>query len=143
MTCIVVSSGYGDGSYPCYWGLDAQGKPVSLVVDFLVIAEFLTDRCKLPWPPANGDSSLTHPILADHEVSLTLGKADYRLAFHSKGRDFSRAIWHSATGTVVADTQNMDVGVSTENATNIYYTSPESLKEAAELEVELHAGYRN
>lgn len=34
--CAIVRSGWGDGSYPCYWGLDEQGNPVRLVVDFLV-----------------------------------------------------------------------------------------------------------
>jgi hypothetical protein len=141
VTCIVVSSGHGDGAYPCYWGLDAQGKPVSLVVDFLVLAEFLKDRCKLPWPPANGAPSLTHPVLADHAVEITLGKDDDRLAFHAKGQDFSRAIWRSGTGTVVADTEGM--GLSTDNITESYNIQPEFLNSAAELEVELHAGYRN
>lgn len=33
----MFSSGYGDGRYPCYWGLDAEGKVTHLVVDFLVV----------------------------------------------------------------------------------------------------------
>lgn len=34
---VVVDSGYGDGSYPVYWGVDAQGRVAQLVVDFLVL----------------------------------------------------------------------------------------------------------
>ncbi|HVY45567.1 MAG TPA: DUF4241 domain-containing protein [Minicystis sp.] len=34
----VSSSGYGDGSYPVYWGIGAEGELVELVVDFLVLA---------------------------------------------------------------------------------------------------------
>ncbi|MFK4789517.1 DUF4241 domain-containing protein [Microbacterium sp. ZW T5_56] len=34
---VVVDSGYGDGSYPVYWGVDAQGDIAQLVVDFLVL----------------------------------------------------------------------------------------------------------
>ncbi|MEL6559534.1 MAG: DUF4241 domain-containing protein [Bacteroidota bacterium] len=30
-------SGYGDGFYPSYWGIDQNGKVVSLVIDFLVL----------------------------------------------------------------------------------------------------------
>ena len=33
------SSGYGDGSYPSYFGFDEDGKPCALVTDFLVLEE--------------------------------------------------------------------------------------------------------
>jgi hypothetical protein len=33
---IMFHSGFGDGSYPCYWGIDAKGKINSLVADFLI-----------------------------------------------------------------------------------------------------------
>ena len=34
---IAFSSGFGDGDYPSYWGLDAAGRPVVLVTDFGVL----------------------------------------------------------------------------------------------------------
>lgn len=34
---IAFDSGYGDGSYPAYWGLDADGKTAQLVVDCMVL----------------------------------------------------------------------------------------------------------
>ncbi|OZD43716.1 hypothetical protein CH252_24535 [Rhodococcus sp. 06-1477-1B] len=34
---VVAESGYGDGSYPVYWGLDETGAVAQLVVDFLVL----------------------------------------------------------------------------------------------------------
>ncbi|WP_295832307.1 DUF4241 domain-containing protein [uncultured Microbacterium sp.] len=34
---IVAESGYGDGQYPVYWGLDEAGAVAQLVVDFLVL----------------------------------------------------------------------------------------------------------
>lgn len=33
----VFTSGWGDGSYPSYWALDANGTPVALVTDFMII----------------------------------------------------------------------------------------------------------
>lgn len=33
----VFTSGWGDGSYPSYWALDADGTPVALVTDFMII----------------------------------------------------------------------------------------------------------
>jgi hypothetical protein len=32
-----LSSGYGDGGYPVYYGLDAAGRPTRVVVDFFVL----------------------------------------------------------------------------------------------------------
>ncbi|QSX77058.1 DUF4241 domain-containing protein [Agrilutibacter solisilvae] len=34
---VMFLSGYGDGSYPSFWGLSADGSPVLLVTDFLAI----------------------------------------------------------------------------------------------------------
>ena len=34
---VVFRSGWGDGSYPSFWALDAAGEPVALVTDFLTI----------------------------------------------------------------------------------------------------------
>lgn len=36
---IMVDSGTGDGSYPVYWGADAEGRVVQLVVDFMMLVE--------------------------------------------------------------------------------------------------------
>lgn len=35
---IACESGYGDGGYPAYWGVDSQGRIAQLVIDFLVLA---------------------------------------------------------------------------------------------------------
>jgi hypothetical protein len=34
---IAFSSGWGDGSYPSFWGYDADSQPVALVTDFGVL----------------------------------------------------------------------------------------------------------
>lgn len=34
---VVTPSGWGDGAYPAYWGVDAEGVPVQLVLDFGVL----------------------------------------------------------------------------------------------------------
>ncbi|PPF46967.1 hypothetical protein C5B85_01425 [Pseudoclavibacter sp. AY1F1] len=36
---IAFDSGYGDGSYPAYWGLDSEGAVAQLVVDCMVLVE--------------------------------------------------------------------------------------------------------
>jgi hypothetical protein len=37
LNITMFQSGYGDGSYPSYWGIDENGEIVSLVIDFLVL----------------------------------------------------------------------------------------------------------
>ena len=34
---LAFDSGYGDGSYPAYWGVDAQGRTAQLVIDFMLL----------------------------------------------------------------------------------------------------------
>lgn len=36
---VIADSGWGDGRYPVYWGVDANGKAVVLLVDFLLLPE--------------------------------------------------------------------------------------------------------
>jgi hypothetical protein len=36
---VIADSGYGDGGYPVYWGVDAEGKLAQLVVDFWVVPQ--------------------------------------------------------------------------------------------------------
>jgi hypothetical protein len=36
---VVVESGWGDGAYPAYFGVDASGAPAIFMVDFLVLGE--------------------------------------------------------------------------------------------------------
>lgn len=39
LNLIAFSSGYGDGGYPSYFGIDAQGEPCCLVTDFFLLDE--------------------------------------------------------------------------------------------------------
>ena len=34
---VATDSGYGDGNYPVYWGVDSEGRIAQLVVDFMVL----------------------------------------------------------------------------------------------------------
>ncbi|WP_277949839.1 DUF4241 domain-containing protein [Priestia endophytica] len=37
LNALVFSSGYGDGFYASYWGIDEKGHVVSLVTDFNIL----------------------------------------------------------------------------------------------------------
>jgi hypothetical protein len=49
----VVSSGYGDGMYPCYWGVAADGSLASLIVEFRVLAENILRTSRVPFQPGS------------------------------------------------------------------------------------------
>jgi hypothetical protein len=40
----ISETGYGDGGYPVYWGLDAAGKPAVLIVDYFVLTRLPEDE---------------------------------------------------------------------------------------------------
>lgn len=65
---VMFSSGWGDGFYPSYWGLDAEDNLVELITDFEVLLAPIVERVELPLPLPRGP--LVHPQLAAHEVSL-------------------------------------------------------------------------
>lgn len=41
--CVITSSGFGDGAYPAYWGLDEAGMVVSLYIDFMILVRETDD----------------------------------------------------------------------------------------------------
>jgi hypothetical protein len=63
---VMVTSGYGDGAYPAYWGVAADGSLTDLVVDFLVNIEDVTSTVRVPW--AAGPS--THELLREHQLEV-------------------------------------------------------------------------
>jgi hypothetical protein len=65
---VMFSSGWGDGFYTSYWGLDAADRVVELVTDFEVLLEPVSERVAIPLPLPRG--KLAHPLLAAHKVTL-------------------------------------------------------------------------
>lgn len=60
------SSGFGDGVYASWWGLDLAGSPVALYLDFDLLTELETEDAE--FEPPLGRGKLAHPILARHGV---------------------------------------------------------------------------
>lgn len=65
---VMFSSGWGDGFYPSYWGLDAADNLVELVTDFEVLLDPVHERIELPLPLPRG--RLVHPRLSAHQITL-------------------------------------------------------------------------
>jgi hypothetical protein len=81
---VIVGSGFGDGAYPCYWGVDAQGDIARLVVDFQMLGTFLDESCTIEWT----GGPITHPLLLDWGIELAV-EGKY---FIARGDAFQRAV---------------------------------------------------
>jgi Protein of unknown function (DUF4241) len=45
---VAFGAGFGDGRYPCYWGLDGDRNTVSLIADFRVLVQRTWDSAVVP-----------------------------------------------------------------------------------------------
>ena len=61
---ICFPSGEGDGCYPSYFGLAADGSAACLVTDFGMLLRLVMATLEIP-VPVRKQSGLTHPGLAD------------------------------------------------------------------------------
>ncbi|MCB9677713.1 MAG: DUF4241 domain-containing protein [Alphaproteobacteria bacterium] len=96
---VIAASGWGDGAYPGYWGLDASGAPAQLLLDFLVLAEFLEDTLEVP------ADTLASDALADRGLVLALDTAGKALKLTVTGGAFNDIDLLGADGEVLADTR--------------------------------------
>lgn len=66
---VMFSSGWGDGFYTSWWGLDDGDRPVELVTDFELLIGPVSEAIELALPLPRG--RIHHPLLAQHALTLT------------------------------------------------------------------------
>jgi hypothetical protein len=137
--CVVVSSGYGDGCYPAYWVLNSQEQPVAVVVDFLVMAENLTQKIRLPWT-SGCDGELASAELTERGVKITVERRANELV--ACGPDLDTIHFLSPDGEAVwrGEDSTRSVG-GDQTHWNLDLKAID--QRASHLEVSLHNGYRN
>lgn len=140
--CLCVHSGHGDGAYPCYWGLAADGSIASLVVDFLVLAEFHSETISIPWSSAQWSQVIDHPALKKWNVRLHLGSGRFGEGFHVNGDNFKDARLMDASGNVLADSEKGGSANSSEGQVYYFKDDLPHLTNAT-LQITLSTGYRN
>jgi hypothetical protein len=79
-------SGYGDGGYPSFWGLDRSGEVAALVLDFLVLVEGVYDKHVVTNLPDKVGTELDDPWFKEcgcTAVRLTWskGKGELRIEY--------------------------------------------------------------
>jgi hypothetical protein len=139
---VDVNSGKGDGGYPCYWGLGADGNVVSLTVDFLILAEFRSETITVPWEPAMLGLPIEHPSLKRHDAEVALVDKDGSVAVRDRTGVVERVRLRSAFGRVLADTEHGGSGGDNE-AHYLYLNLEAGQLRKSRLEITFGTGYRN
>ncbi|MEI8408588.1 MULTISPECIES: DUF4241 domain-containing protein [unclassified Kribbella] len=133
---VMVTSGFGDGAYPCYWGVAEDGTIASLVVDFLVLAEDRVRVVAVPWRLGKVNS----PELADHDLEVSADGGSYVVS--RRGHVISKIRVLSPDGTVLMDGDRL--GLSQIGDMHSQTWKPEAAPPADSiLELTLHRGYRH
>lgn len=136
---VIVQSGYGDGAYPAFWGVAADGSVVDLLVDFLVAVEDITRVATVPWLPGRA----THPDLEPHDFEV-IEEAD-RIVFRFREQGESTGVGEvrllDATGDPVPGRGG---GTFVQgHVTERSWLPDGPVPQGAVIEVTLHAGYRH
>lgn len=121
---VIFRSGWGDGSYPSFWALDAAGEPVALVTDFMTITcgdardenDKRGDAYKASLSPeklaalealgaaaVSGDAAAIGPLLAGgvagaNEIVPSLGETALMSAIRMNRLDALRALLGGVSG---------------------------------------------
>ncbi len=133
---VMVTSGYGDGAYPCYWGLAEDGTIASLVVDFVVLAEDKVRVVTVPWQ----SGKVNTPELADHDLEVIDDGGSFVISH--RGDTITKIRVLSPDGTTLMDGDRLGLSVIGDQHTQIW--KPQTAPPAdSVLEVTLHEGYRH
>jgi len=106
---LAIRSGAGDGGYPAFWVLDAEGKPISLIFDFADLAQSIYEETEIPLAGVSGaivndrlkkegihvefgsdQGRRTLNIFSREHVNLKIYGNDRNVLFKSEGAGFSQ-----------------------------------------------------
>lgn len=133
---VMVTSGYGDGAYPCYWGVAEDGTIASLVVDFLVLAEDRFRVFDVPWRLGK----VSTPELADHDIEVTADGGSFVVSH--RGQKVSKIRVLSPDGTALMDGDRLGLSVIGDQHSQRWKPDAAPPPDSV-LEVTLHQGYRH
>lgn len=129
----MVTSGYGDGAYPCYWGVAADGSLAALVVDFLVLTDDRQVILTAPWRPGVVD-------VGGHDVEIVEHDGGYTIRHRSGRIRKLRAV--APDGAVLMDGDRLGLSVTGDLHTQTWQT-PTPPPVGSLLELTINAGYRH
>jgi hypothetical protein len=132
----MVTSGYGDGAYPCYWGVGTDGTLVALVVDFLVLTEDKVLPMTAPWRTGVVDV----PGLTGHEVEIV--EHDGSFTVRHRGGHIRKIRALGPDGSVLMDGDRLALAVTGDLRSQTWPTD-EQPPSGSVLELTVDRGYRH
>jgi hypothetical protein len=138
---LTIHTGHGDGGYPAYWLLDKEGRPVSLLFDFVDLGEPIYETLQVTLNNQLLDGELSAPELAARHVSVAFTKENgLRILDITTEHAVSAALF-DRTGKVIANSES--AGSRQFGKTKGYYL-PKTLPErfSGRLEIQLYRGHR-
>lgn len=112
---IGCTAGYGDGSYPTYWGIDEHGEVACLVTDFHILIEGRTEEILFESAAPLVGKEIEHELLATtsfRKVRLVQpegGVPGFDLQY--EGSPSMEACLIDANGNTIADTRRESLSV--------------------------------
>ncbi|MFJ5862089.1 DUF4241 domain-containing protein [Pseudarthrobacter sp. NPDC092439] len=131
---VMVSS--GDGAYPCYWGVAADGGLASLFVDFRVLAEDIVRTTRVPFQPG----PVSSPELAGLELQITASGTVFVIT--SRGEDVTALRVVAPDGTLLMDGNHLGTFITGGRSSKTWRPDAAPPPGSA-LEVTRHLGYRH
>jgi hypothetical protein len=132
----VVSSGYGDGMYPCYWGVAADGSLASLIVDFRVLAEDILRTSRVPFQ----SGPVRTPELAGLELQIATDDGSFVISSKAERVTGLRVL--APDGELLMDGDQLGTFVTGGRSSKTW--NPDApLPPGAVLEVTEYLGYRH
>lgn len=132
---VAVHSGKGDGAYPCYWGVAADGALTQLVIDFAVLIEQDELTVTVPWVPGRVEAE----ELIDCELEVGHDDGTYTIT-HNGDVDNFRVL--APDKTLLIDGHRLGLRVT--NGSHSQTWEPEPLPPpGSTMEVIVTRGYRH
>ncbi len=69
---VNIHAGMGDGGYACYAGIDDEGAPQCLVIDFSIYGKNVEHERIIPWRDKGREIEINDPILIEHGFSISI-----------------------------------------------------------------------
>jgi hypothetical protein len=136
MDAVMVHSGLGDGAYPCYWGVAADGTLTCLVVDFMVLVEDILQVITVPWRPGPVDS----PELAAYDLALST--SGHSFVISHRGDDLGPFRVLAPDGTNLMDSTRLGLQIQGDQHT-LTWEADAPPPPGSVLEVTVSRGYRH
>lgn len=127
LRAALVNRGGGDFSCPCYWGLDAKGTPVVLIIDLQVAGDHVAEEFVLPWSERLVDRAGPIPQLTEFGFDVCLSRvSEQELRVTSQAETLSVDLVNKKGGLIASTDQGELMSTGGQSTQYLRFTQPMS-----------------